>query len=120
MANRADRRKARQSMPRKMRMGAVQVGTAPMANIDDVRQAMYDEGFKDGVTSTYMAVYAGVCAAANELYGFGESRCFKLISRADEIVSMRLTNKDLCDDVFQRMGLRINYDETFDRVETIR
>jgi hypothetical protein len=41
----------------------------------------------------------------------------KLMSMMDEIVVNRLTTEDLIDEVFEKMGIRINFRECFDRIE---
>ena len=121
--NRAQRRAERKATPRTQRLTPDTLRRQLARNgitLEDVKRdcdKSYKDGYSDGVKSVYTALYAGVCLAANELYGFGEKRCFNLIKRADELVLNRLTTKDLTDEVFERMGLTIDEDAPFDRIQ---
>lgn len=58
-----------------------------------------------------------VLLAAQEVYGFGHKRAWRLLKRADEIVCTALSSEEIIREVWERMGLEINFREG---VECIR
>ena len=87
-------------------------------------QAAYKKGWNDGaqhgVRFTIKDCYAAALLAMNRLGNYGHNGGMKLMSMMDEIVVNRLTTEDLIDEVFEKMGIRINFRESFDRVEEVR
>ena len=122
MSNRAQRRAAAKKTPRWMpatkdqRIKAlVQNGITPQ----DLA-AEYNKGFKAGfAAATEPAVktcYAAFCLAMKEELGFGHTRVKRVLKRADEIVLDTLASAEIIDEVFKKLGLTLDFDEPFDRI----
>ena len=75
------------------------------------------DGFKAAGLPILKSCYAGICVALHDQFGFGEERCFRAIKAVDEKIMWALTNQELVDEVLEKTGLQINFDEPFDRVE---
>lgn len=122
MSNRAQRRAAAKKTPRWMpptkdqRMKAlIQNGITPKDLTEE-----YNKGFKDGfAAATEPAVktcYAAFCLAMKEELGFGHARVKRVLKRADEFVLDTLASAEIIDEVFQKIGLTLDFDEPFDRI----
>ena len=87
-------------------------------------QAAYTAGYNDGaqfaVRCTIKDCYAAALLAMRDLGGYGEKRGKRLLRKIDEIVVNRLTTEDLMDEALQKVGVRINFRDPFDRVEDVK
>lgn len=79
----------------------------------------FHEGFKKAAEPIVRGCYAGVCLALNELYGFGHKRCADVLNALDNHITMSLTTSELIDEVWERMGLKIEFKEAFDRIQEV-
>lgn len=63
--------------------------------------------------------YAAVCLVLHRDYGFGQGRCHKVLSALDAEMSPggQLTIQGAIDQVYDEIGLALNFDEPFDRIE---
>ena len=90
--------------------------------MDHLRQN-YEKGFKEGYDKASEPVvkgcYAAVCLAMNELHGFGRRRCLKLLNALDHHITMSLTTTELIDAVWDRMKLKIDFKEPFERIQEV-
>lgn len=77
----------------------------------------YNQGLQKGCEFSLKDAYAASLLAANEVYRFGRKRNKRLLKKTDEIVVHRLTTEELIDEVFERFGIRIDFNAPFDRVE---
>lgn len=77
----------------------------------------YDRGFADGARAPMQVCYAAACLAVKHLYGFGQKRCFDLLTEMDKIVMNTLTSSEAVEAVYQEIGFRMNFKEALDRVE---
>ena len=57
--------------------------------------------------------------AAQEVYGFGHKRAWRLLKRADEIICTVLDSEEVIQEVWARMGLEINFREGIDRIREV-
>ena len=62
---------------------------------------------------------AAVLLAAQEVYGFGHKRAWRLLKRADEIVCTALSSEEVIREVWERMGLEINFREGVERIREV-
>jgi len=77
----------------------------------------YESGMNRGIETTFRSIYAATCLAVDELFGFKRNRCKKLLQKIDEIVIYSLTSAELVQEVFDRLGLELNFgDGLFDRI----
>lgn len=88
-----------------------------------VVQYAYNMGYNDGsslaVRYTIKDCYAAALLAMKKLGNYGHNGGMKLMSEMDEIIAHRLTTEELIDEVFEQMGIRINFRECFDRIEEV-
>lgn len=90
--------------------------------IDDLKKEFdngYKAGFADAAPQTFKTIYAAICLTLNEKYGFGKKRCLDVLNSVDSLVINTLNSYEAIEDVYNKIGLKINFDETFERVEEI-
>lgn len=84
-------------------------------------QANYDKGFHDGFKKAAEPIvrgcYAGVCLALNDLYGFGHKRCLDVLNAMDQHITMTLSSVEAIDEVWNRMGLKLDFKDPFERIQ---
>ena len=68
---------------------------------------------------SFRCIYAAVLMAAQEVYGFGHKRAWRLIKRVDEIVCTALSSEEVIREVWERMGLEINFREGVERIREV-
>ena len=74
------------------------------------------EARNQAVEYCFHSIYAAVLLAAQEVYGFGHKRAWRLLKRADEIVCTALSSEEIIREVWERMGLEINFREGVERI----
>ncbi len=79
----------------------------------------YADGRKDGIDQVGQTIYAAFCLALKELHGFGKKRCEELLRAVDEKVMYTLTSNEAIQQVWDEMGLRLNFAEPFDHIEKV-
>ena len=77
------------------------------------------EARNQAVEYCFHSIYAAVLLAAQEVYGFGHKRAWRLLKRADEIVCTTLDSEEIIREVWERMGLEINFREGIDRIREV-
>jgi hypothetical protein len=124
-ANRAMRRKAeRENRKPKFLRGTkqekmqklLQNGITPEMLEQEFRDG-YTQGTKDGIEHTIKLVYAAIMMAGEKEYGFGRVRAMRLLQRVDEYVTTELSTFDAIEAVWKRFGLRLEFDNAFNRIE---
>lgn len=68
---------------------------------------------------SFRCIYAAVLLAAQEVYGFGHKRAWRLLKRVDEIVCTALSSEEVIQEVWERMGLEINFREGVERIREV-
>ena len=77
------------------------------------------EARNQAVEYCFHSIYAAVLLAAQEVYGFGHKRAWRLLKRADEIICTVLDSEEIIREVWERMGLEINFREGVDRIREV-
>ena len=77
------------------------------------------EARNQAVEYCFHSIYAAVLLAAQEVYGFGHKRAWRLLKRADEIVCTALSSEEVIREAWERMGLEINFREGVDRIREV-
>ena len=77
------------------------------------------EARNQAVEYCFRNIYAAVLLAAQEVYGFGHKRAWRLLKRADEIICTALDSEEIIREVWERMGLEINFREGIDRIREV-
>lgn len=121
--NRQQRRKAIRAKPAYLRESPEEIKRRLVRNgitakdlEDNYRKGMRDAQAQATIFIT-KSCYAAVCLALNELHGFGAKRCEAVLRAADQHMIYSLTSEELIDEVWERIKLRISFDEPFDRIE---
>lgn len=115
------RRKAeREQKAEKQRQAAAILATRDLEERKRLlAKAMADsekEARNQAVEYCFHSIYAAVLLAAQEVYGFGHKRAWRLLKRADEIICTVLDSEEVIREVWERMGLEINFREGVDRI----
>lgn len=121
---RAMRRKAeREQKAEKQRQAAAILATRDLEERKRLlAKAMADsekEARNQAVEYCFHSIYAAVLLAAQEVYGFGHKRAWRLLKRVDEIVCTALSSEEVIREVWERMGLEINFREGIDRIREV-
>ncbi len=121
---RAMRRQAeREQRAEKQRQAAAILATKDLEERKRLlAKAMADsekEARNQAVEYCFHSIYAAVLLAAQEVYGFGHKRAWRLLKRADEIVCTALDSEEVIREVWERMGLEINFREGIDRIREV-
>lgn len=118
------RRKAeREKKAEKLRQAAAILATKDLEERKRLlAKAMADsekEARNQAVEYCFHSIYAAVLLAAQEVYGFGHKRAWRLLKRADEIICTTLDSEEIIREVWERMGLEINFREGVDRIREV-
>lgn len=118
------RRKAeREQKAEKQRQAAAILATRDLEERKRLlAKAMADsekEARNQAVEYCFHSIYAAVLLAAQEVYGFGHKRAWRLLKRADEIICTVLDSEEIIQEVWERMGLQINFREGIDRIREV-
>ena len=120
---RAMRRKAeREQKAEKQRQAAILATRDLEERKRLLAKAMADsekEARNQAVEYCFHSIYAAVLLAAQEVYGFGHKRAWRLLKRADEIICTVLDSEEIIREVWERMGLEINFREGIDRIREV-
>ena len=77
------------------------------------------EARNQAIEYCFHSIYSAVLLAAQEVYGFGHKRAWRLLKRADEIICTVLDSEEIIQEVWERMGLEINFREGIDRIREV-
>lgn len=118
------RRKAeREQKAEKQRQAAAILATRDLEERKRLlAKAMADsekEARNQAVEYCFHSIYAAVLLAAQEVYGFGHKRAWRLLKRADEIICTVLDSEEIIREVWERMGLEINFREGVERIREV-
>lgn len=118
------RRKAeREQKAEKQRQAAAILATRDLEERKRLlAKAMADsekEARNQAVEYCFHSIYAAVLLAAQEVYGFGHKRAWRLLKRVDEIVCTALSSEEVIREVWERMGLEINFREGVERIREV-
>ena len=115
MSNRASRRAQRKQAPKWQKITSDQRINAMCKNgitpkdVDDA----YAQGRKDALHSVsdycMKDCYAGFLLAAHEVFGFGHNRCLRLLMAADDRICNSLACEEAIDEVFKKVGVKIDF-----------
>lgn len=121
--NRKQRRAANKAKPAYMRMSLEARKAALVKNgiTETDLKRNYETGFQDGykiaAEDTVKGIYAALCLALKDLYGFGRKRCYDVLKATDAIMLYRLTGDDLIQNVWDALGLKLDFKDAMDRVQ---
>ena len=105
------------SMTKEERMDALCKNGITVKDLEQEFEKGYNAGFAEACPATFETIYAAVCLVLNEKHKFGRKRCMDVLNAIDQCVIESLTSKEAIDAVYERMGLIINFESPFDRIE---
>lgn len=76
----------------------------------------FREGFHQAGQEIVRCCYAGICIALHDEFGFGSERCYRAVKACDEKIKYALHHSELADELIKKAGLKIDWNEPFDRV----
>jgi hypothetical protein len=123
--NRKERRAAIKSKPSYMRETKAELTKRLIKNgitEQDLKNEYikgYTNGFREAAEPVIRGCYAATCLALNDLHGFGQKRCADVLRALDEHLTMTLTSNEAIDEVYKRIGLKLDFKEPFDRVQEV-
>ena len=88
-----------------------------VSDLEKAGKDAYKRGYDDGVTTTYKSIYAALCLALNETMGFGKKRLRDVLQKTDQIVLEQLTSLEAIEEVWDKIGLQLVFDDPFERVQ---
>lgn len=118
---RADRQK-RHDRPREFELTREQMVAGLIRNgitLADMKREYetgHSEGYSQGCKASLRTVYAAICLALNDLYGFGFKRCGDVLQAVDNHVVNTLASSEAIDEVYRRMKLKIEFDDPLERI----
>lgn len=122
--NRAQRRQKAKNTPGYMKGGHEALvaricknGITP-EDLEKEYQKGFQEDYKLASVQMLETCYAALCLGAQDAFRFAQKRCLRLLTATDQHVMRMLGQKELIREVYERMGLRINFEDPFDRIET--
>ena len=74
-------------------------------------------GFDEGVRNCIKSCYASMILALIEEFGFDHDQCYKAIVAADSHVLYCIEHQEIAQEIFEKVGLLLNFDDPFERIE---
>jgi hypothetical protein len=79
----------------------------------------YSEGFLAAGEPVLRSCFAAVCLALNDLFKYEREECAEVLRLADQHMTQTLTSTEIIDEVYDRMKLRLDFKEPFDRIQEL-
>ena len=117
--NRQQRRAYQKGLPAYKKMSHDALMNAIAKNgltVEDLKRCK-QEGWQQGVESAVIQCYAALCLALHEQFGFGKERLLRTLTAVDEKVVFAIDGAEMCEEVFNRFGIRMDFKQGMDRVQ---
>lgn len=88
-------------------------------DVDKAGREGYMQGYDTAACDTIQACYAAMCLALKEKYGFGKKRCAEVLRAVDDTIIYRLTGRELIQQVWDSIGLKLEFDAPMDRITEV-
>lgn len=98
-------------MTKQQRMDALVKNGITIKDLEENYNKGYEAGFAVASGPVIKTCYAAVCLALNELHGFGMKRCKDVLNLVDEKILFSLTSMETIEEVWQKIGLQIDFNE---------
>ena len=79
----------------------------------------WQDGFQEGQEATTKVVLAALCMALHEQFGFGTTRCHRVLTDTINRVIYNMDSKEAVDEVYEKIGLRIRPSDPIDPIEEV-
>lgn len=123
--NRQQRRNANKSKPAYLRESPEDIKKRMVKNgiTPEDLKSNYDKGWHDGFKEAAEPIvkgcFAAICLALNDLHGFGTKRCMDVLNKVDEHLTYTLATDEAIEQVWKRIGLKLEFKEPFDRIKEV-
>lgn len=121
--NRQQRRAANKAKPAYLRESPQDLVKKMVKNgisVEDLEKN-YNIGFKDGFKMAGEPIvkgcFAAICLVLHEMHGFGRKRCCDVLNAVDRHMMYTLTSDEAIQEVWEKIGLHIDFGEPFDRIQ---
>lgn len=94
-------------------------GISP-ADLEKAHAEGFDEGYRLAGMTMIRAAYSACALGLHEDFGFGRKRVVRALNAMDRHVATMITGDELRDEVAERLGFEINFNEGVNRVEEKR
>lgn len=94
-------------------------GISP-ADLEKAHADGFDEGYRMAGMSMIRAAYSAAALGLHEDFGFGRKRVVRALNAMDRHIAAMITGDELRDEVAERLGFEINFNEGVNRVEEKR
>lgn len=110
--NRAERRRAARDMTH---------ATQSIMRARGGYEREYERGAKDAERHAIKMIFAGMCLAMKEEFRFGAQRIYRMLTATQKYLQpgAYFTTAELIDEVLEKTGIRLDFDDPFDMVERI-
>lgn len=108
----------RDALERKARDRLSQNGITP-EDFEKNYDLGYHNGFCDASAPVVKGCYAAVCIALKNLHGFNRDQCKAVLEAMDQHVLMSLSSMDAIEEVWEELGLWLDFKQTFDRIQEV-
>ena len=98
-------------MTKEQRMDALVKNGITIKDLEENYNKGYEAGFAVASGPVIKTCYAAVCLALNELHGFGMKRCKDVLNLVDEKILFSITSMEAIEEVWQKIGLQIDFNE---------
>ena len=91
-------------------------------DLEDNYQVGYDAGWKNGQNAATEMFFAAICLALHEKFGFGATRCHRVLTEVYRNVLYTIDSQDAIREVFEKIGLQIELTggDPFDPIKEVR
>lgn len=91
-------------------------GISP-ADLEQAHAEGFDEGYRLAGMTMIRAAYSAAALGLHEDFGFGRKRVVRALNAMDRHIAAMITDDELRDEVAERLGFEINFNEGVNRVE---
>lgn len=127
MANRAQRRAAAKKIKRppwqgktlEQKQAALWKNGITARDVEKEFKNGFQQGYEQGSHGVIETCYAAFCLALQDELKFDGAQCKKMLLKVDDYICNSLTSLEIRDEVFERLGLTLNFKEAFpeDRIQ---
>lgn len=104
----------------------IKAKVAAFRKVNLMGEACYQEGYNAGWADkrqfTLKDCYCAFALALRDYEGYGSKRLARILRRVEHYIANEITTEDMIDEVFERMNIRLHFEETFpeDRVQEVQ
>ena len=107
----------RKMQAREMVTNALEKNGITLQDLEKEYERGREEGFRQAGMSIIQCCYAGICIALHDTFGFGEERCYRALKACDEKILWALNHAEMAEELLEKTGLTIDWDDPFERVQ---